>query len=267
MQRFAIVIIIIGIIGVAFTAKSFFSRSIIDDAQSYASDTIEHIVIHSTQANIEVIPTDLDTIVVSYRGSVNVGEKIELDEKITVDETTGTLTIDLKKSSFFNISLFNFQWLNSERLQVQLPRKHYETIKVHNNVGKTSIRDITVNQLIGVNDVGQIMIERVAAQLIEATNNVGDLSLKHTTGEIFAQNDVGNISLTTDEIADDMTFVSNVGKIGLTVSKIPEDVSFQANTSLGNVNIFGGNQSHIKKHTKYIVSLTTDLGNISVREK
>lgn len=267
MQRFGIVLIVIGIIGMIFTAKSFFNRSTIDDSQSYVSDSIEHIVVHSTQENIEIVPTDLDTIVVSYRASTRVGEKLILDEKITIDETIGTLTIDLEKSRFFNISLFNFQWFNSEKLQVQLPVKLYESIKVHNNVGKTSIRDIEVNQLIADNDVGQLTIENVAAESIEATNNVGDLSLKHLTGELFAKNDVGNISLTTDDIANDMTFVSNVGNIHLTVSRVPEDVSFQANTSLGNVSIFGGNQSYIEKGAKYIVSLTTDIGNIKVKNK
>src|SRR5699024_7326409 len=103
MKRFGIVIIVIGIIGMIFTAKPYFTRSSIDDAQNYISDSIENIVIDLTQANIEIVPTDLEKIVVSYRGSTSTREKLILDEKVTVDETTGTLTIDLIKSRFFNI--------------------------------------------------------------------------------------------------------------------------------------------------------------------
>lgn len=267
MQRFGIVLIVIAIIGMIFSAKPFFTRATIDDSQSYVSDTIENIVIHSTQANIEVVPSDLDTIVVSYRGSTNSGEKLTLDEKISVDEATGTLTIDLRKSRFLNISLFNFQWLNSEKLQVQLPRQQFESIKVHNSVGKTLVQDIGVRELIADNDVGQLTMENIVAESIEAVNNVGNLSLQHLTGKLSAKNDVGNISLTNDDIANDMTFVSNVGNIKLTVPRVPENVSFQANTSLGNVKIFGKSQSHIEKHTKHIVALTTDLGNITVKKK
>lgn len=98
-------------------------------------------------------------------------------------------------------------------------------------------------------------------------NNVGNITLKNNQSKLHAESDVGNITIKTDEIKDDMTLLSEVGKIQLTVPSIPDNVTFDATSSVGSVRVFGEKGSYVHKGAKYIVTMTTDVGSITVKEE
>lgn len=266
MKKLGIVMIFFGLIGMIFTAKTFFTQQAIDDEQSYPSEHIKEITIMSNYANIEILPTDSDEITVKLKGYTNSNNR-KVTEIVTLKENTGKLQIDAKKSWFLNISFFNFKLNEREDLILHVPKKHYEFIDIKNDVGKTVVKDITVDQLTVENSVANMNLENVQANIIDVENNVGNITLKNNDGKIYAENDVGNISVVTDEINNDMAFIANVGKISLTVPSIPDDTTFKANTSLGSVNIFGESGSYINNGAEFIVSMMTDIGNISVEEQ
>jgi len=267
MKKFGIVMMFFGLIGMIFTAKSFFAHQTIDDEQSYPSEHVNEIVISSNYANVEILPTNSDDINITLKGYTKNHNERTVSHLVTLNENAGKLVVDANKSWFLNISFFNFKLHEREDLIIHLPKKHYELINIKNDVGKTVVKDMTVEQLTVENSVANMNLENVQAKVIDVENNVGNITLKNNTGKIFAENDLGNISVIIDEINNDMTFIANVGKISLTVPTIPDDTTFKANTSLGSVQIFGESGSVINKGANYIISMTTDIGNISVEER
>lgn len=264
MRKFGVLLIVLGLIGMIFTAKSFFARQTLSDAQSYPSERIEQIIIDSNYADVKVLPTDENNIIVTLEGDVKEGGKRSVAEIVSVNENAGKLYIDATRSWFLNISFFNFKLHDREDLTIYLPEKYYERMTITNDVGKTTVNDVTIDQLVVENSVANTIIENVKAKMITAENNVGNITLTNNIGKIYAENDVGNISVGMVEINDDLTFKANVGKIELLIPDIPNDITFKANTSLGSVKIFGENGSFINKFAEHIVSMTTDIGNITV---
>lgn len=264
MRKVAFLLIVMGVIGMAFTAKQFFSRETLDDTQRFSGDHIDHIIIESDHANVNVLPSASEDIEISWKGSVVNKGRRSSDDRVSIDEEKSELRIHTEEFRFFNISFFNLNLFNHLELTIYLPKKQYRTLDITNDIGSTVIKDISVDHLTAENDVANMTVESVQATSMVAKNDVGNITLTNNVGNLHAENDVGNITVSTDGIHDDMTLLSDIGKIKMTVSSIPDDVTFNAYSSIGSVRIFGEKGSYINREAKHIVSLTTEIGNITV---
>lgn len=264
MKKVAILLIVIGVIGMSLTAKQIFSREKVQQEQYFSKDQFDHIVVEGGKGNVKIIPSSSEDIEVSWKGSI---WNRNSDDTVSIEENDSELKVNVGNWSFFNIPFFNFNFLNRLELKIYLPEKQYSSLIVKNDVGNTVIQDVTVNNLTAENDVANITIENVDAKSMVVENNVGNITLKNNQSKLHAESDVGNITIDTKEVKDDMTLLSDVGKINMTVPDVPDNVTFDANSSVGNVKIFGEKGSYINKSADYIVSMSTDVGNISVNEK
>lgn len=263
MKKTGLIMMIIGLIGMIFTAKSFFTYTTFDDRKTYVSENIEEIVVISHYANVSVLPSESEDIEIQLQGE----RQRKITPLVSLNQQTGKLQIDLNQTWFTNISFFGSGFNMRDRLNIYLPNKQFESIRIKNEVGKTVVQNIFVDHLKINNSVANVHIEHVQANKIDVKNYVGQIVLKHSTGKVFAENDVGGISITVDDINHDMELVSNVGKIFMFVSNIPQHTSFIANTSLGHVKIFGEREDYIHKDAIHLISMTTDIGQISVQER
>lgn len=262
MRNMAILLIVIGVIGIAFTAKSFFVREDMSDEVFLSSDRFEHIVVNGEMGNIRILPTSSSDIEIRWKGSVFSGSSSE--ELVSIEENQSELKINIGKERFLNISFFNIDFLKRLQVDLYLPDKQFNTLVVKNDVGNTDINDIHVGNLTTETDVANLTIENVTANSVVAETDVGNLTLSNVQGKLYAKSDVGNITINAEEITNDMTISSDVGRIRLTVPQIPNNVTFNADSSVGNVRVFGERGSYISSDADYMVSLTTDVGNISV---
>lgn len=261
----AILLIIVGVIGVILTGKTFFDRKEVEDEVSLSSDRFEHIVVDGDMGNVQVIPSTSNNIEISWKGSLfSTGST---DELVTIEENNTELKVNIGKKRFFDFSFFNLNFRNKLQVYLYLPDKQFNSLVVKNNVGNTEINDIRVENLTTETDVSNLTIENVSANSIVAETDVGNLTLNDVQGKVYAKSDVGNIMINVGEIQDDMEITSNVGRVGLTVPEVPSNVTFNADSSVGNVRVFGERGSYINKNADYIVSMTTDVGNIRVNTK
>lgn len=264
MKQLAFLLIIVGVIGMGFTAKGFLSRETLDGEQSFSGDRFDQIVLESGQADVNIIPSDSQDIKVSWKGSVMSGNERSRHDSISIEEVGSELNIQIGRQWFLNWSIFNINFSNRLEVTIYLPEKHYQSIVVKNNVGSTLIKDVSVDHLTAENDVARLVIEDVKAISIVAKNNVGQITLTNNEGELQVENDVGHILVTTDDITDDMNLLSNVGKIEVLIPFIPDDVTFNANSSVGQVRIFGEKGSYISREAKHVVTMSTEVGSITV---
>lgn len=261
----ATLLIVVGVIGVILTGKTFFDREEVEDEVSLSSDHFEHIVVDGDMGNVKVIPSTSDNIEISWKGSLYNARST--DELVSIEENNTELKVNIGKKRFFNFSFFNLNFRNKLQVYLYLPDKQFNSLVVKNNVGNTEVNGIRVENLTTETDVSNLTIENVSANSIVAETDVGNLTLNDVQGKIYAKSDVGNIMININEIQDDMEITSNVGKVGLTVPEVPNNVTFNADSSVGNVRVFGERGSYINKNAEYVVSMTTDVGNIRVDEK
>lgn len=264
MKKVAILLIVVGVIGMGLTAKPFFSRESLDHDQSFSGDQFDHLVIESNQAAVKILPSTSQNIEVSWKGSIVNRGLGSSDNLVSIEEAGPELRIRVRKPWFFNWSLFNLNFINRLDVTVYLPQKWYRSLVVKNDVGSTVIKDVSVDHLIAENNVSNMTIENVQATSIVAKNDVGNITLTNNQGNLQAESVVGNIAVVTDDIMDDMTLRSDVGKIELTVPFVPDDVTFDAHSSVGAVRIFGEKGSYINRNATYVVSMTTEVGSITV---
>ncbi|MBU5466066.1 DUF4097 domain-containing protein [Virgibacillus sp. MSJ-26] len=265
MRIMATLLIVVGVIGVILTGKTFFGREEVEDEVSLSSDHFEHIVVDGDMGNVKVIPSTSDNIEISWKGSLYNARST--DELVSIEENNTELKVNIGKKRFFNFSFFNLNFRNKLQVYLYLPDKQFNSLVVKNNVGNTEVNGIRVENLTTETDVSNLTIENVSANSIVAETDVGNLTLNDVQGKIYAKSDVGNIMININEIQDDMEITSNVGKVGLTVPEVPNNVTFNADSSVGNVRVFGERGSYINKNAEYVVSMTTDVGNIRVDEK
>src|SRR5690625_4666503 len=212
MKKVGLGLMILGLIGILFSAKPYFSQQRIDEVATYSGEYIQEVVIDSSYAKVEVLPTDHEEIIVELKGYARDKIQDTIDNVVSINEQIGQLAIDISRFRFFNFSLFSFNLIKRLDVIVWLPKKEYKHLKVKNDVGKTTVQNLAVEQLTIENAVANMNIENIIAKAIHVENNVGNITLNNNSGEIFATNDVGNISVRTNEINHHMTFVAKVGK-------------------------------------------------------
>src|SRR5699024_6927439 len=123
MKKLAFLFILIGIIGMIFTAQDFFSRKVMEEEYYFAADDIEEIIIQSDVSNIRVFPTTSEEIKVKWKNTFSKSKG--KDDIVTIDESTAKLHITIGRKSRFKLNLFGFDFLDKREIDVFLPKKTY----------------------------------------------------------------------------------------------------------------------------------------------
>lgn len=263
MRKVAILMIMIGAVGMVSTAKGFFWKETIQEEANFSSASFEHISIKGHYGNVTVQPSENQDIKVSWQGTLS--NQRSLKKLVTIEESNAELKINIGHQKWFNFSIFNLNMLNKLDVVVELPPKIFKTVVVKNDVGNTLIKQINVDNLTAETDVAKMTIEDVVTKATVAETDVGKLTFKNVEGILHAESDVGNINVYNEHISHDMTLISDVGKIDFTIPEIPDNVTFDAHSSVGKVTVFGEKGSYITANSAYLVSLATDVGKITVK--
>src|SRR5699024_11456071 len=70
MKKVAILLIVIGVIGMVLTAKNFFTREKVDSELNFSADRFEHVVIEGGRGNVQILPSTSSDIEVIWKGSL-----------------------------------------------------------------------------------------------------------------------------------------------------------------------------------------------------
>src|SRR5699024_2932047 len=189
-----------------------------------------------------------------FSGKNEVGDEVRLSadslEHIVVDGELGNINVMPSNSNDIEI-----HWEGSVSTFSRSTNDELVSIKEHNNELKISIGE---ERLFNFSFFNFNVHNKLQIDLYLPDKKFSSLVVK---------NDVGNITIHSNEIEEDMTLSSDVGKIRLSVPNILDNVSFNADSSVGSVRVFGEKGSYISKNSDHIVSITTDVGNINVDVK
>ncbi|OOR22106.1 DUF4097 family beta strand repeat-containing protein [Bacillus cereus] len=274
------IIFIIGIIGSLFTYRSIAAVPISEE-KVINNNNVSSVIIDTNNVRVNTYPTTESNIKITLDGEVNPNIK----RTLITDDKDSTLLISYKEKQqrWFNFDISEV--LAPLTLNVYLPEKQYDSLKVSNNNGYVSakklnvthfnintsngrveLREINSQKVIAEANNGIMDFKDIMAQNIHVKSNNGRIMLDHVEGEIEGQSKNGSLTLKTNELDRNLNFTTHNGKINIETEKEPTNVQFNVSVDNGRANIldkYKGNA--VIGEGENLIKLTTHNGNISVK--
>lgn len=256
LSAFALLLIIIGIVGSIFTFKPIGKSQMVVDTQDFDGSLIENIDIHTDNARIEILPTNENVATMEYTG------KESKQRQFSADIEGSTLVIKIKyKHKWFNFDFISF----GDSLTISLPEKLYDSIKLSSHNGRITIEELRANDIQVKTNNGRIELDQVQSENVHLKTDNGKIILDQVEGELYGKSSNGSISLWTTDLDYPIELVTSNGKIEVETDKEPTNVTFEAKTSNGKISIFGDStQNKVIGNGDHLIKLKTSNGSITV---
>ncbi|MBE7150782.1 DUF4097 domain-containing protein [Bacillus mycoides] len=275
------IIFIIGIVGSLFTYRSIATVPISEE-KVINNNNVSSVIIDTNNVRVNINPTTESNMKVTLDGEVNPNIK----RTLATDEKDSTLLISYKEKqqSWFNFNISEV--LVPLTLNVYLPEKQYDSLKISNNNGYVSakqqntthfdintsngrveLREINSQKINAETNNGSMDFKDITAQNIHVKSNNGRIMLDHVEGELEGQSKNGSLSLKTNELDRNLNFTTHNGKINIETEKEPINVQFNVSVDNGKANIlnkYNGNAVIGKGENQ--IKLNTHNGSISVKK-
>ncbi|MEK5302470.1 MULTISPECIES: DUF4097 family beta strand repeat-containing protein [Bacillus] len=275
------IIFIIGIVGSLFTYRSIATVPISEE-KVINNNNVSSVIIDTNNVRVNINPTTESNMKVTLDGEVNPNIK----RTLATDEKDSTLLISYKEKQqiWFNFNISEV--LVPLTLNVYLPEKQYDSLKVSNSNGFVSIkklntthfdintsngrvelREINSQKINAETNNGSMDFKDITAQNIHVKSNNGRIMLDHVEGELEGQSKNGSLSLKTNELDRNLNFTTHNGKINIETEKEPTNVQFNVSVDNGKANIlnkYNGNAVIGKGENQ--IKLNTHNGSISVKK-
>ncbi|EJV82905.1 DUF4097 family beta strand repeat-containing protein [Bacillus mycoides] len=275
------IIFIIGIVGSLFTYRSIATVPISEE-KVINNNNVSSVIIDTNNVRVNINPTTESNMKVTLDGEVNPNIK----RTLATDEKGSTLLISYKEKqqSWFNFNISEV--LVPLTLNVYLPEKQYDSLKISNNNGYVSakqqntthfdintsngrveLREINSQKINAETNNGSMDFKDITAQNIHVKSNNGRIMLDHVEGELEGQSKNGSLSLKTNELDRNLNFTTHNGKINIETEKEPTNVQFNVSVDNGKANIlnkYNGNAVIGKGENQ--IKLNTHNGSISVKK-
>ncbi|QWH18501.1 hypothetical protein EXW62_16005 [Bacillus mycoides] len=276
------IIFIIGIIGSLLTFRSIAAVPISEE-KVINNNNVSSVIIDANNVRVNINPTTDSNIKVKLDGEVNPNVK----RTLATDEKDSTLLISYKEKqqSWFNFNISEV--LAPLTLNVYLPEKQYDSLKVSNsngfvsikkistthlnantNNGRVELREINSPKIIAETNNGIMEFKNIIAQNIHVKSNNGRIMLEHVEGEIEGQTKNGSLTLKTNELDRNLNFMTRNGKINIETEKEPTNVQFNVSVHNGSANILDKyNGNAVIGKGEHLIKLNTHNGNITVKKQ
>lgn len=275
----AIMLIVIGTVGLAFSWKSDFKTKDTLIEKKIASSGINDIFVKSDVAKIIVSPSETDQFEVKLTGKVQKSNKPYLDvrkegEKIIIEQKQNHKKIN-----------FNFGF-NEVKLQIAVPKKDYRQLQVISNVGSLNIEQINAKNVDLTGDVGSINVKNmnseqfaitastgsikvneVNSDKIKIISDVGSVDVRNSESDMHIQSETGSVYVKQRTLTKPLTIKSDVGSIKIDLEEKPKDAFFDVSSDVGSVKIFGKKGTALIGNGNVKITLTSEVGSIRVQEK
>lgn len=254
----ALIFIIIGVTGSIFTFKGkLVDKETIE--KNIDMDKIEHLDVVMSNAAVEIIPTKSKEAKIVFTGDTS---KINFEEKI--DQDTLYIFGKEKRITLFNVDMFSF----GQSLEIELPEKVYESIKVNTDNGKININNLRVNILESKTANGRINFKNIIANDVQTRTNNGRVTLENIDGDIKAKSSNGKIEVSVDSLNQSLDLHTSNGAVRVVTKEEPTNAIIDADTGNGSIRVFGKKDWDIVTgNGDHLIKLRTSNGSIRVEKE
>jgi lia operon protein LiaG len=188
MKKLIFILVALFVIGLAGTLMTMgpsggfsFNTVPIQEAKMVKSDQIKRIVVAQTSTDVHVVPSNDQNISVELKGKVS--KKFKDKYNLDVIEEGEEVKISVNREDINWITSFGISIIDVD-LEVQLPKKMYESITIDHSSGDMNISGIKAKEIsLNVNS-GDIAVEKSEAEKqFSIHSSSGDLNLKNLSAE------------------------------------------------------------------------------------
>lgn len=276
--------IVIGVAGVAVVLKGTdldAGLATIDIEKKVAAADIKRLSVNTDVAGVTFLPGgNSDEIKVHMLGTLSKAREKDLDLSAVSSNQTWTVNARTQKSFNFGFNVADIKtWFfvigeKKLRVEVTLPDKVYEEIRVKTNIGSIQLAEIQADRLIAQADTGKIALDSFKGKSLDLGTDTGAIMVKNAQGNVRLKTDTGSINATLQQLADTVDAQSNTGSVRLTFASAPTSASFSLSSDIGRVSLLvpgvvvDAKEKHNVKATigagAAKVRVQTDTGSIDV---
>lgn len=293
----ALLLLLVGTLGSILTYNLIEKNELVTKEIDIADDNFKNIDISTKDMGIELIPTNGNSAIIEISGH-------DLKNNFSSNVSDSTLSIIYNESKW---KLYNLDFAtNSAKMKVHVPKKVYDTIRVHGNNGSLSaegldankvdfkandgaieLKNISADSLTAISENGKIKTENligstfnliandgrinsnnITADSISIVSHNGRIELNDVKGELSAKANDGSINLITDTLDYPIDFSTHNGKIDIQTNNEPKNAVINAQADNGSITIFGENKSHaIFGLGENKIKLSSNDGRINVKHQ
>ncbi len=221
----------------------------IDESKEHEISKIQKINIDVDSSDIKIILTKEDKVRAHFYGNYS-SNSIKGVPHLEIKESGDALNIEIehpKRILVFNINNSKYQ------LDVYIPEKYANNIKINSEFGDVNIDELKVNEFICNTDSGNVSIKSLDSNKSRFETSFGHVNIDQLKGNEFICNtDSGNVNIkslhskkssfdssfgniTVDNCLGEFNGKSDSGKYNVTFEKLQNDVNIE--TSFGNVKL------------------------------
>jgi hypothetical protein len=276
--------IVIGVAGVAVVLKGTdinAGLTTIDIEKKVAVADIKRLSVDTDVAGVAFLPGgNSDEIKVHMLGTLSKAREKDLDLSAVSSNQTWTVNARTQKSFNFGFNVADIKsWFLVEsekklRLEVTLPDKVYEEIRIKSSIGSIQLTEIQADRLTAQADTGKIALDSFNGKSLDLGTDTGAITVKQAQGNVRLKTDTGSIDATLQQLADTVDVQSNTGSVRLTFASAPTSATFSLSSDIGRVSlsvpgaVVDAKEKHNVKATigagAAKVRVQTDTGSIDV---
>lgn len=248
-------LLLIGIIGAAFTFKSVLNAESATEKQMIEDE-------------FEVIEIDTEDIAVNIEATEEDNATIEMvtrsqEYNLMTEVINGTLTVNVKHEykKLFSFDLFNF----TPKLNIAIPEKEYTKLNITTTNGIISIKNVASDKVEATSTNGIIKLHDVIAKSVKTETDNGMIDLDNVDGDITSVTTNGKIDLRTPDLDKMIDLQTTNGKIKVVTDKKPTNATIAVYIGNGKATVFGSSNRHsVYGEGENDIVLTTENGMITV---
>lgn len=268
----ALLLLLVGIIGSILTYNLIEKPEYLTKEIAINDENFQNIDIQTNDMGIVIIPTNEKSALIEVSG-----HDLKNNFSATVTDSTLSIVYHESRRKLYNLD-FN---TNSAILKVHVPKKLYDTIRVHGNNGSLIaegldakevdfkandgaivLRNINADSVIAISENGQIKTKNligstfsfiandgrinsksITADSVSIVSHNGRIELDDVKGKLSAKANDGRIKLITETLDYPIEFSTHNGKIEILTNNEPKNAVIDAQADNGSITIFGENKS------------------------
>ncbi|WP_075980065.1 DUF4097 family beta strand repeat-containing protein [Bacillus massilinigeriensis] len=211
-----LLLLVIGMVGTIVSLKAnggfSFDTYNVSDKKTVNGENIEEVEIDSSSSDVKVVPTDEKEISIELSGKVS--KKLKRKLQLDVVERGNKLEVALKGENQlkFNIGVL----IVDTNINVYLPEKVYQSIKVETSSGSNEIDSLKAKELSLRTSSGDLLArDSVAEDTFIIQSSSGEVDLKNNKANIFDVKVSSGSLYAVDLDGKESTFHSSSGEISL----------------------------------------------------
>jgi lia operon protein LiaG len=258
-----LLLFVIGVVGtlVSVSASGGFSLETyaIRDQVVVSKKDISKIDIDLSSSDLTVNPTTEDEITVELTGKIS--KKLKKKLQLDVQENGDALKIGLKGEDQikFNVGVL----IVDTNVEVFLPQKIYDSIKIDNSSGDINIQEFKSKNMIFETSSGDITATNLHSEEHRFHSSSGEMKLSNVTGNIKAESSSGDVIIQFENATGNLDAKTSSGDVSVEYRDEPKSltIDFKASSGDGEVTL---DDVHFEERSENEIRGVIGTGNFKV---